>query len=55
MKLTATDGTESLQLAVDRKPRLSTRLPVAVQRLKSSYWIMRPTCQIVCHQKLLSY
>jgi len=41
MKLTATtDGTESLQLAVDTKPRLSTHLPVAMQRLKCSYWIM---------------
>jgi len=54
MKLTATtDGTESLQLAVDTKPRLSTHLPVAMQRLKCSYWIMKPTFQIVCHQKLL--
>jgi len=54
MKLTATtDGTQSLQLAVDTKPQLNTHLPVAVQRLKSNYWIMRPTCQIVCHQNIL--
>lgn len=34
MKLTVTiDGTESLQLAADAKPRLSTHLPIAVQRL----------------------